>query len=66
MPDTLLATYIRQFMRNRFIATPVGEAGLNYLCEGYKAFFTHVDGPMQRVAHLLNQCRYVDEIMRQV
>jgi uncharacterized protein len=27
--------------RNRFINTPAGEAGLNYLCSGYKYFFNH-------------------------
>ena len=51
--------------RNRFIQTPTGEAGLNYLCEGYKAFFTHIDQPMRQMAELLKQGRYADEIMQQ-
>ena len=49
--------------RNRFIKTPDGEDGLNYLCAGYKAFFTHVDEPMKLMAALLKQGRYADEVM---
>jgi uncharacterized protein len=40
--------------KNRFILTPDGEPGLNYLCAGYKAFFTHVDRPMRIMAQLYN------------
>ena len=49
--------------KNRFIATPDGEPGLNYLCAGYKAFFTHIDTPMRLMAGLLRQGRYADEAM---
>jgi len=49
--------------KNRFIQTPDGEVGLNYLCAGYKAFFTHVDKPMRIMAQLLQQGRFADEVM---
>ena len=49
--------------RNRFTRTPDGEAGLNYLCAGYKEFFHHIDGPMRTMAGLLRAGRYADEIM---
>ena len=39
--------------KNRIITTPDGEAGLNYLCAGYLAFWKHVDGPMRLMARLL-------------
>ncbi|MFO7678552.1 MAG: SPASM domain-containing protein, partial [Chloroflexota bacterium] len=52
--------------RNRFILTPDGEPGLNYLCAGYKAFFNHIDKPMKRMADLLRNGRYADEIMAQL
>jgi uncharacterized protein len=50
--------------KNRFIETPDGEPGLNYLCAGYKPFFQHVDRPMRMMADLLRQKRAPAEIMR--
>jgi uncharacterized protein len=49
--------------KDRFIATPVGEPGLNYLCDGYKAFFHHVDRPMRIMGQLLARDRAPAEIM---
>jgi uncharacterized protein len=49
--------------RNRFVRSPDGEKGLNYLCAGYKLFFNHVQRPMKIMAELLRQGRYADEIM---
>ena len=50
--------------RNRFLHTPDGEPGLNYLCAGYKAFFRHIDPAMKIMAGLLRQGRYADEILQ--
>jgi uncharacterized protein len=36
--------------KNRFIATPDGEAGLNYLCSGYKVFFNYCRPFVEAVA----------------
>jgi uncharacterized protein len=41
--------------KDRFIDTPDGEPGLNYLCAGYKDFFHHVDRPMRFMAERLRQ-----------
>ncbi len=49
--------------KNRVLATPSGEPGLNWLCAGLKAFFKHVDGPMRTMAELLGQGRAVKDIM---
>ena len=49
--------------KNRFTTTPDGEPGLNYLCAGYKAFFTHADGIMRLMADRLRHGGYADEIM---
>ena len=50
--------------KNRIIETPAGEPGLNYLCAGYKAFFSHIDRPMKIMATLLRQDRVPAEIMQ--
>ena len=39
--------------KDRILTTPGGEPGLNYLCEGFKAFFTHIDRPMRIMASLI-------------
>jgi len=49
--------------KNRFVATPDGEPGLNYLCAGYKAFFKHADKAMRIMAGLLRQDRPASEVM---
>jgi serine-type anaerobic sulfatase-maturating enzyme len=49
--------------KDRFIRTPYGEPGLNYLCAGFKEFFHHVDGPMRVMGELLARNRAPAEIM---
>jgi uncharacterized protein len=54
--------------KNRFTRAPDGEAGLNYLCQGYKEFFHHIDGPMRLMRQLLSQGRpasYINEVFSQ-
>lgn len=49
--------------KHRFIKTPDGEPGLNYLCRGYKKFFHHVQPAMNIMGDLLRQQRAPAEIM---
>ena len=51
--------------KNRIKHTLEGEFGLNYLCEGYRKFFNHIDQPMRRMADLIRNHRSPSEIMRQ-
>ncbi|MCE5314609.1 MAG: anaerobic sulfatase maturase [Armatimonadota bacterium] len=50
--------------KNRFLHTPDGEVGLNYLCAGLRAFFEHSERPMRIMADLLRRGHYADEVMR--
>jgi len=50
--------------KDRLLHTPDGEPGLNYLCEGFKSFFTYVDRPMREMAALLQVRRPPAEIMQ--
>jgi uncharacterized protein len=50
--------------KDRFIYTPDGEFGLNYLCEGYKRFFHHVDEAMRFMGNELRHRRPPANIMR--
>jgi len=52
--------------KHRFIKTPDGEAGLNYLCKGYKIFFKHIDPYMKFMALELLQQRAPANVMEWV
>jgi uncharacterized protein len=49
--------------KNRFIETPDGEPGLNYLCDGFKAFFHHIDHPMGLIVEALRSGRPATGVM---
>ena len=49
--------------KHRFIRTPDGEEGLNYLCAGYKLFFSHIDPFMQFMAAELRAGRAPANVM---
>lgn len=49
--------------KHRFVQTPDGEWGLNYLCPAYKRFFTHIGPAMNTMAALLRAGRAPAEIM---
>jgi uncharacterized protein len=50
--------------KHRFLTTPDGEPGLNYLCAGYKMFFHHVDPYMRFMAAELASRRAPANVMR--
>jgi len=52
--------------KHRFLTSPDGEPGLNYLCAGLKHFFAHVTLDMDVMAQLLNLGRPAAEIMAMI
>ena len=50
--------------KHRFLTTPDGEPGLNYLCAGYKMFFRHIDPYMRFMAAELAAHRAPANVMR--
>jgi len=49
--------------KHRFLRTPAGEEGLNYLCQGYKDFFSHIDPYMRFMADELRRKRPAANVM---
>lgn len=50
--------------KDRFATTSAGEQGLNHLCPGYLAFFTHIQPDTERMARLLQAGRPAADVMR--
>jgi uncharacterized protein len=50
--------------KHRFLTTPDGEPGLNYLCAGYKMFFHHIDPYMRFMVGELMAHRAPANVMR--
>ncbi len=49
-------------IKDRFILSENGESGLNYLCSGYKQYFSHIENPVRKMIELLNNGFSYDEI----
>ncbi|MCA9041088.1 MAG: anaerobic sulfatase maturase [Planctomycetaceae bacterium] len=52
--------------KNRFITTPGGDEGLNYLCAGYKLFFNHIDPVMKAMVQEIKENRSPANVMQQL
>jgi uncharacterized protein len=50
--------------KNRFLSTPDGDFGLNYLCAGYTAFFNHIDPYMRFMTNELRHQRAPSNVMQ--
>jgi uncharacterized protein len=69
LPDFCLKCRVR-FVCNggcpkqRFLKTKQGDAGLNYLCAGYKKFFKYIAPSMTAMANLIQVGRPASDIMQ--
>ena len=57
LPDYCLQCNVREMCngacpKDRFIETPDGAPGLNYLCDGYRLFFNHCKPFVEQVAQI--------------
>jgi len=52
--------------KDRIVQTADDERRLNYLCEGFKRFFAHIDPVMKEMARLIGAGRAPSEVMRQL
>lgn len=50
--------------KNRFMKTPDGQPGLNYLCPGYKTYFRHITQYMNAMAQLISHGKPASLIMQ--
>jgi uncharacterized protein len=49
--------------KDRFIRTPDGEEGLNYLCEGYKRFFIHSRPYLKKMVDIWEAGKTIEKMM---
>ena len=52
--------------KNRFLVTPNGDEGLNYLCSGLRKFFGHIDPWMRIMAKEIHAGRTANSVMKGV
>lgn len=52
--------------KDRFVSSSDGEAGHNYLCTGYRRFFTHATPFIGAMAHLIRQGRPASDLMEEL
>ena len=49
--------------KHRFLKTPDGEAGLNYLCAGYKKYFHHIDPYLKAIDQTIRMGYEAEKVM---